>query len=363
MRRLLAPIAALAALLLVAGPAAAVAPGWTHPLQVFAERFGPAHSMVLDAAGKVHIAVEGPLTGGIWYITNATGSWTTTQVTTQVDVEPSISLAGGFVYIAFVRQDPGTFQPKSLWTVTNATGPWVATKRHTGKDHNPSLVVSGGTYSLAFWTKGAGGGLKYLTNAGGPWSLSTIDVTCCAVGGPSLRLTAGGLARVAYPDGSTSSGTGLNLAKRSAGGVWSVDTVDFHSSQWPRLVINGDAKLVVVYLRKGVGTYVAAQSAGTWGQSLVGTGYLYPPDIAVWGSGVTASTAIIVGKLGILTIYTSGDIATHYDLVHTGMDSNGEIEQHGGKLRVIFNRSSGGTGDGIYYTKENLAAFRGAQGQ
>jgi hypothetical protein len=32
---------------------------------------------------------------------------------------------------------------------------------------------------------------------------------------------------------------------------------------------------------------------------------------------------------------------------------NPEGEQHNGKLRVIFNRSTGGTGDGMYYTKEN----------
>lgn len=352
MRRLLAPIAALAALLLVAGPVAAVAPGWTHPHQVFAERFGPAHSMVLDAAGKVHIAVEGPLTGGIWYVTNASGSWTTTQVTTQVDAEPSISLDGGFVYIAFVRRDPNTFKSKALWTTTNETGSWVATRWHRGKYHNPSLQVSGGMYSMAFWAKGAGGGLFYLTGSPFSWSMHTIDGTCCASGGPSLRLTAGGLARVAYPDGSTGSPTGLKLAKRSAGGVWSIETVDSQPSEWPELVINGDAKLVIAYLHKGVGTFVTAHSAGGWHHSLVGNGYLYPPDIAVWGQGVTSATAVIVGKNGIITIYTSGDIAQHFDLVHTGMDANGEIEQHNGKLQVIFNRASGGTGDGIYYTKE-----------
>ncbi len=351
MRRSLAPIAALAALLLLGAPAAAVAPGWTHPHLVFAERFLPAHSMVVDAAGRVHIAVEGPLTGGIWYVTNASGSWVTTQVSHQVDVEPSISLDGGHVYIAFVRKDPDTFKPKSLWTATDASGFWVTTKRHVGRDHNPSLQVHGGTYSIAFWTKGAGGGLQYLTNSGGPWSLSTIDATCCASGGPSLRMTMGGLARVAYPDGSTASGTGLKLAERSVGGAWSIRTVDSASSEWPELVINGDAKLVIAYLHKGVGTYVAGRTGGAWGHSQVGNGYLYPPDIAVWGSGVTSSTAIIVGKSGIITIYTSGDIASHFDLVHTGNDSNGEIEQHGGVLQVIFNRASGGTGDGIYYTQ------------
>ncbi len=79
---------------------------------------------------------------------------------------------------------------------------------------------------------------------------------------------------------------------------------------------------MIAYLRKGVGTYVAAHNPGGWGHSPVGNGYLYPPDIAVWGHGVTSSTAIIVGKNGIITIYTTGDIAQHYDLVHTGSDTN-----------------------------------------
>lgn len=353
MRRLLAPIAALAAIVLVAGPAAAVAPGWTHPLQVFAERFGPAHSMVLDPAGKVHIAAEGALTGGIWYITNAGGSWTTTHVTTQVDVEPSISLDGGSVYVAFVRQDPVTFKPKSLWTTTNASGPWVATKRHTAKDRNPSLVVSGGTYSLAFWTKGVGGGLRYLTNTGGPWSLATVDATCCASGGPSLRLNAGGLARIAYPDGSTGSPRRLRFAKRSPAGSWSIENLDNHASEWPELVYNEDNKPVIVYLQEGVGTFVTTNSPSGWHHSQVGSGYLDAPDIALWGSGVAANSAIIVGKSGIIAIYAaSTSFGFNYNLVTTGNDFNGEIEQYGGKLRVIFNRASGGTGDGIYYTKE-----------
>ncbi len=183
--------------------------------------------------------MEGPLTGGIWYVTDASGSWVTTRVSSHVDVEPSISLDGGHVYIAFVREDPTTVKPKSLWTATNASGSWVTTKRHVGKDHNPSLQVHAGAYSLAFWTKGAGGGLQCLSNAGGPWSLSTIDATCCANGGPSLRMTAGGQARVAYPDGSTSVPTGLKLAKRSAAGVWTIETVDSHPSEWAEMVFKG----------------------------------------------------------------------------------------------------------------------------
>jgi hypothetical protein len=218
--------------------------------------------------------------------------------------------------------------------------------------------MNGGSYSIALWSAGGAGadghGLLYFAGSPSSWSLATIDATCCATGGPSLRLNAGGLARVAYPDGSMGSPTGLRFAKRSPAGSWSIENVDSHPSEWPELAYNEDNKPVIVYVHKGIGTFVTTSGPSGWTHSQVGHGYVDPPDIALWGSGISGNSAIIVGKSGVIAIYTaSTSVAYHYNLVATGNDSNGEIEQYGGKLRVIFNRSSGGTGDGIYYTKEN----------
>ena len=105
-RGMLAGVVALACLLVMALPAAAVPSGWTTPRQVLAERFGPKHSMAVDQHGYVHIAVEGLTSPGIWYVSNAGGmGWFTIKVTHKPDYDPSIAVfSDGRVVIAFDRR-------------------------------------------------------------------------------------------------------------------------------------------------------------------------------------------------------------------------------------------------------------------
>jgi len=343
--------AAVGALVLICAPAAAI-PGWSSPLSVFTARFGPAHSMALDSTGHPMIASEGGLHPGIWFTSNQPsggGGWFNLQLTHKDDAAPSIAVWNDRFYIAFVREDPNNGHSLGLYTATNATGTVVVTKIDSGADYSPSVAVRDGKWSIAFHQAGSQHRLVYLTNAGGSWSSQTVDSSCCH-GSLSLRLDSSGRPRIAYSDGSPMTSTGLKYALRTTGGTWSFQTIDTHQVDSPSLVFDPNQRPVIAYTRISQGTWYAARGASSWSVSQVNSQFLTPADVALDAFG---SPSIVTGNNGNIQYWTqSGSGWVDTVLTFTHEDSIPEIEKYQGKSKVIFNRESGGTGDGIYFMKQ-----------
>ena len=110
-----------------------VSGSWSAPALV---EFGGTRwpAVAVDGAGKVHIAFIGSeaeateMLPGLWYATNASGSWVTTRLTRSFgEGPPSIALdASGKVYIATTRAAWAAFP--GVFVATNTTGAWVVSR-------------------------------------------------------------------------------------------------------------------------------------------------------------------------------------------------------------------------------------------
>jgi hypothetical protein len=351
MRFSLSTAAAVGALVILAAPAVAV-PGWSTPKSVFTARFAPAHSMALDSTGHELIASEGGLNQGIWLTSNQPtagggASWFNLQLTHKSDATPSIAVWNDRFYIAFVRRNPNTGKSKGLWTGTNATGTIVVTKRDAGPDYNPSVAVHNGRWAIAFSQADPDHRLMFLSNLSGSWHSQIVDSTCCH-GSLSLRLTDTGLARLAYSDGSPGTSTGLKFAARSASGHWTFQTADTHPVESPSMVLDSNQDPHIIYVRISQGTWLAL-GGSPWTHIHINGASLNAPDMALDAFG---GPQIVTGNNGVITYTTNSGthwVSTQLTFTHTDFDP--EIEFHNGS-RIVFNRESGGTGDGIYFLKQ-----------
>jgi hypothetical protein len=196
----------------------AVAEGWIGPERIFSRGYGNL-SLVLGADGVAHAAAG--LGGGIFYLTNASGSWTRERLTTGLrtrreiieDGQPSIAIDGdGSISIAFVRrsgsrQDVFGPHPEAIYLVTNRGGSWSQPAALVGEglEHSPSLQVRQGNIHLAYQVGYAVDVLslrsrfpiRYTTNAGGIWTDERVAGHGTA---PILRLAPDGTARVLFGD-------------------------------------------------------------------------------------------------------------------------------------------------------------------
>jgi hypothetical protein len=348
--RLFASLSAgLAVVFVLAVPASAFDSGWTKPKRVFSHSSAPTHSMVTDESGRVHIATERGSTG-VWYVTNASGNWTSCQVSSGDDRYPSIGVSGGVVHVAWTRNTDGQ---KGLYTSSSdklapADGcGWAITQRYAGGASHAALGVRGTTESIAFRTSDRK--LKFTKggSADPTWNKAeVIDGSCCT-SPVALALTSSGAPRVAYGDG-TSSAQGLKYAKRTAKG-WKkskvhggrVKGVDLVLDQTPPLFggpPSNSPKLAYVVKRKGL--FVTSQGGG-WSTRGFG-GATGTPQI----SHHSNLTQIIYVRNGdLLYLRFSGGIWAGGKLSGAGNDSKPQFS--GGKL--TFSRQSGMKG--VYFTQ------------
>jgi hypothetical protein len=344
--RQIALLAALLSALLVSVPASATPPisGYSTPVRILAADSKPAHSMITDGLGNVHIAVAGSATGGVIYLTNSSGSFAHEQVTTNADLDPSITVDGdGYVYIAFARTDG----VKGIYVATNATanGSWAVNLRHAGADRSPSIAIRGVHIYLAF--RSAANSLVYTSNSSGSWQAHTVEAGCCA-GAPSLRLTTTGLPRIAYARLQGGVARALRFASRNGGGVWSLQTIDASASGDPTVAMGENNDIYVVYVRHLGGTYWAWRGAtgSNWSLTATNSAAHMKPDIEAYH----ANLWLVFGTSQTLFFtYSSSGIFAGYTLSTTHKDSNPEFSSN----RIIFNRASGGAGPGIYFMKQN----------
>jgi hypothetical protein len=187
---------------------------WTGPELIASGDFNET-DVVVDSQGTVHVAATGYGADirGIWYVTNASGQWTSQQVSSpppaedgeQGDGEPSIALdSDGSVWIAFSRWTCWQCYPDSpdgTWYVTNASGTWSEPRQIAqAANLSPSLVVRDGIVHVAYNERtNLGHGddypIWYSTNASGEWV--TIQIARKGYA-PRLSLDATGRFQILY---------------------------------------------------------------------------------------------------------------------------------------------------------------------
>ncbi len=227
----------------------AVASAFTAPAKIFTGDFFDL-SFALDSHGKVRGVARG--NSGLWYITNASGSWVRTRLTTHpgggADYQQSVALdANDNVFVAFTRTDcagcipggslgifmltnrgradgsfpstptqiaPPEFSQPSLqidhghiylayaayplpgpgpfpvWFKTNATGSWT-TRQVAGNGESPSLRVGSDRHAQIAWDWN--GGIKYARAATLAGSFTTEVVTSTGHDDQSPALALDGL--------------------------------------------------------------------------------------------------------------------------------------------------------------------------
>ena len=136
---------------------------WAGPERI-SERAYDELSLVVDGQGMAHAAAR--LGDGIFYLTNAGGSWTRERISRPpqaqdeedvgyVDREPSIAIdADGSLWVAFTRmfdfENFGPY-PEGIYLVTNRSGSWSSAVQLVGDTANsPSLKVRGGHIFFAY---------------------------------------------------------------------------------------------------------------------------------------------------------------------------------------------------------------------
>jgi hypothetical protein len=348
---LLALTLAVACVLLSSSVASALGGDWSRPKRVFTAPTVPSHDMTTDGSGTVHIASERG-TGGIWYITNAGGTWTACQVSDGDDRWPSIAVDGGNVHIAFARLNDGA---QGIYTASSdqpagGTGcGWAITEHHAGSASHPSMQARTGSISIAFRTGDRK--LRFMRGQAdtADWTLrEVVDASCCT-SPVSLALTNNGAARVAYGDGA-SRAQGLKFAVRTGSGWRSsrahggrVKHVAMVLDQMPGLFGQPPSNAPhIAYVVARQGTFVVSKAndnpGGSWSRRSLGKAF-GPLDL----THTSNVTRIVYTKGGdLLHTRFSGGIWVDSRLSSSGRE--GQPQLSGGQL--TFTRK--GTPNGIY---------------
>ena len=183
---------------------------WVGPERVGTRSYD-ALSLIIDGDGLAHAAAE--LNDGIFYLTNASGSWTRERLTTPPeggsDREPSIALdpVDGYLAIAFTRYgrydcfELGCFPADSMgiYVIHNLPGEWSELiEAVSGSAVRPDLRIGGGEH-LAYELIGTDDSWVHHATAGQPGP-TWIDTRLGVGSSPSLQLGSDGLPRIAYVD-------------------------------------------------------------------------------------------------------------------------------------------------------------------
>jgi hypothetical protein len=338
-------------------PAAAVPPGWSGPTRVVTTPSQPRYSMVVDGAGKTHIAAED---SGIVYATNAGGPWTECRISSGNDRDPSIAHDGTRVHIAFARRDSGELGIRTASGTPGGSGScgWDVVLRHDGNATKPAIGAHAGTIHIAFRT--ADGRLRYKR---GDWDATSwtvhqiVDSTCCQ-SAPALAMTAEGSPRIAYGDSSADglryaapSGSSWNKRRVQRGRILHVALVLDHTNDPWNGNQPGNAPSIA-YVVKNAGTYKARKSgsgtSGAWSFRYFGR-YFAPPDLATESN----KSVTIYGQGGkIWATSESGAIYVERKISGSGKDGYPQIDLAGQTSVVTFARAR--TSEGVYRASGTL---------
>jgi hypothetical protein len=298
----------------VEGSASAIAwatPGWrTETVAATSPTtFTRTISIAADSVGNAHIHysfdVNTPttITNGNYYATNASGPWAPLQIDQPLWVSSSIAVdTGGLVHVAYldftslkhaiyiagswvseavdaqgmcdvslaldaadkahIAHSMEAVGGKSVRYVTNASGSWIPNDIETfnhGGCYPPRKVSVGvdanGAAHVAYAGDSPNYGLKYATNLGGTWTVSTLDTG--VINQVSVGVDTNGKAHIAYANNH-----GQLKYAQNASGAWVVETLAGRNH--PSLAIDAAGKVHLSYIGTGAELHYATNSAGNW---------------------------------------------------------------------------------------------------
>ncbi|MBA2570724.1 MAG: hypothetical protein H0V04_06040 [Chloroflexi bacterium] len=266
-----------------------------------------AHATIVDGAGNLHVAIERTDRRGIWYATDAGGSWEVERLTRRHDVEPAITVSQGMVIIVFARLDTDGVS-RGLFTARQAASGWAVRRETGGIDQKPSIDAESGVVHLAFERDRYGGSLWYMTLGANPTQAAGL----CCIGAPSIVVDDHGRPLIAF----SQQNHGLILGRLKNDDEWLFEQVDDRVTRGPQLELG--ERPTIGYFRTGEGPTVrgwawsGVNNVGQWYYEDL-PGGSSPFDLVVRGSAVDS-----------YTIGTPGTAAAGRIIKHTfGTDSLG----------------------------------------
>ncbi len=300
--------------------------GTWHKERVTTGDVFPAHpSIGVDSAGHAYIAfgrvtcIDPDCNDGmsrIFVANNKSGNWSVNARTPGPrDVTPSLVVHNDKLYVAFEKQlvSPYGDTDSGVWYTTNAGGSWTESQvaSAVGKcyvSQSPSLGIDGrGKLFIAYERPrgahqgcghGYSGGMRLATNASGSWIRTTVSTNANDVA-PALALGADGQPRIAF----MRAGVGIEFTRRTGSGWTPLSFIG--DGETPAMVLDGNGVPAVAY--ESSGEFYAVRSGSGWAKKHIYNG---PVDQGTW-----SGPAIVVSDAGKATvIFARADAASEEDL-------------------------------------------------
>ena len=201
------------------------ADGWIGPDRISTRNYGEL-SLAIDDEGIAHAAAE--LGDGIFYLTNASGSWTRERLSRAPsggdDQYPSIAIDDdGSLWIAFTRWAiwepcidvcvrPERFQNDGIYYLTYAGVGWPQPRLALADAVMGSMVVRDGHVHLAYYEASREDAIRYATGSSGEWQSRQVAASASsyamqfAPDGVAVFIVASDNEGLAYVTGNIDSG-------------------------------------------------------------------------------------------------------------------------------------------------------------
>ncbi len=320
-------------------------------------------ALTLDAHGDAHVAYiaygDRP---GLFFATDASGSWDSTRLTTARDEAPAIAVDGdGHDHIAFVRYGADA----GLYYATDRTGDWIVTRLSDEPADAPSIALDAdGRAHIAFASGSFDPGIVAFDDSTGDWVRSQVTQAPLD-GSTSIVVLADGTSRIAFARYAPEA-PGIYVAStRAVGGAWSLERVTTAYDDEPSLAVRSPAEVDVAFIRfqsTGRGLYVATRTTAAIGDwtttalSVDSARYYDRPSMAAGADGrasivysLASSTGdplgLFVARQSASGSWSSGDALTSQgrsdDWPSLALDATGE--EH-----VAFAEADIGPNPGVY---------------
>jgi hypothetical protein len=339
-------LAATVAAVVMAAPTAAA--GWTSPVEIYDGNYSEP-SLAVDAHGHAHVVARGDT--GVWYLTNKSGTWKRTRLTTDHveygnlvrSFHPVIAIdrSRGKIVVAYLTFIADACVPECLPLITyvHTTGvDWSAPIAVSTFYPSSRLSIAAGNGDIAMaglgpeWPIGPKTQvLEYLHKADGwaPHRVAGGADYFSHIGAPSLALDTAGRPRMAfqrkdhvkYATGATTSGP------------FTIETVGRVTAfVVPSLALDPNDQPMIVWAA-GKGTHFA-RLAGAWSNSMVMPGR-YDARLVVDDSGTHVVSSDGDNGLWYGTGTTSANW-TSQQVTDLGIDGLGGIGVGAGRVDIAY---------------------------
>lgn len=306
--------------------------------------------VVVDSNQRAHLVYVG--SSGLYHRSRASSSDTWSSATKIAgtgtgDTQPSISVRGTTLYLAFRRTSGSTGVYTSVRTAS-----WQAPERvASGALSSPAITVDRDGKRHIAWVQSTG--IGYASNASGPW-LRVAPVRGSTSGAASPSVVASASSPTTVWISFARSDTGIVLTKRASSGAWSSAKVPGTAAGdvTPVMTIDGRGKQHLAYRRPSGGTagiHYSTNRTGSWSDRRVST------STADRDPGLAATTAAapnppvvhlaftrVSGSAGVYTAVTSAGVmgpASRRVAVDDARRPALGVEAGGGRTYLVFSRA------------------------